>query len=265
MFYEFHHIASPGFLKVKRDKNFSFPPHLHQCFELIVLLSGKMHITVNDRLFDLSEGNAILVFPNQIHSLQSSESEHILCVFSPDLVQEYTTRLAGKIPQDNLFVPDSYLVNALFSLNENSTTTYKKGVLYSFCSQFDNNKCYEPQQKDSDGLLNKIFAFVEDSFSSDCSLKKLAQRTGYDYAYLSRIFRKIVGISYNDYVNQYRLSHVCYLLENTNLPIIRCALESGYESVRSFNRNFKAYLDMTPTNYRERKLETHSASKANSR
>lgn len=254
MFYEFHHIASPGFLKIERDRNFSFPPHLHQCFELTVLLSGKMQITVNDRFFELNKGDAILVFPNQIHSLQSSESEHILCVFSPDLVHEYAVRLSGKIPQDNLFIPDSYLVDALCNLRADSTTTHKKGILYSFCAQFDKSKCYESRQKDSDGLLNKIFAFVEESFSIDCSLKKLSEQTGYDYAYLSRMFRKIVGMSYNAYVNQYRLSHACYLMENTDFPIIRCALDSGFESVRNFNRNFKSYLGITPTDYRQKHL-----------
>lgn len=254
MFYEFNHIASPGYLKIERGRNFSFPPHLHQCFEVILLLSGKMQIMVNDKTFELSEKEALLVFPNQIHSLQSLESEHILCVFSPDLVQEYAVRLAGKIPQDNLFVPDRYLADALCNLNADFTTTYKKGVFYSLCAQFDKDRCYEIRQTDTDGLLNKIFAFVEESFSSDCSLKKLAERTGYDYAYLSRIFRKIVGISYNAYVNQYRLSHACYLMENTNFPIIGCALESGYESVRSFNRNFKNYLNMTPTEYREKHI-----------
>ena len=254
MFYEFNHIASPGFLKIKKGKNFSFPPHLHQCFEIIILLSGKMQITVNDRIFELSEKDALLVFPNQIHSLQSSESEHILCVFAPDLVQEYAVRLAGKIPQDNLFVPDSYLVDALFNLTSDSTTTHKKGILYSLCAQFDKNRNYEMRQTDTDGLLNKIFAFVEDSFGADCSLKKLAEKTGYDYAYLSRIFRKIVGISYNAYVNQFRLSHACYLMENTDFSIIQCALESGYESVRSFNRNFKAYLGITPKEYREKHI-----------
>ena len=252
MFYEFHHIASPGFLTIERGRNFSFPPHLHQCFELIVLISGKMQITVNDRFFELSEKEALLVFPDQVHSLQSSKSEHILCVFSPDLVQEYAVRIAGRIPQDNLFVPDSYLVNALCKLNVDSTTTQKKGILYSFCAQFDNNRCYDIRQADNDGLLNRIFAFVEESFQRDCSLKKLAESLGYDYAYLSRMFRKIVGISYNEYVNQYRLSHACYLIENTDFPIIQCALESGYESVRSFNRNFKSYLGITPTTYREK-------------
>ena len=155
------------------------------------------------------------------------------------------------IDGDNLFVPDSYFVNVLCNLNPDSTTTQKKGILYSFCAQFDQNKVYEMRQTDSDGLLNKIFTFVEECYSTDCSLKKLAKKTGYDYAYLSRIFRKIVGISYNAYVNHCRLSHACYLMGNTDYTIIQCALESGYESVRSFNRNFKAYLGMTPTEYRK--------------
>ena len=255
MFYEFNHLALPSYLKIARGINFNFPPHLHQCFELIVLLSGKMQITVDDRVFEVHEKEALLVFPNQIHSFQSVKSEHILCVFSPDLVKEYATKLMGKIPLNNLFVPDSYLIDALCSLSMDSTTTQKKGVLYSLCAQFDKDVQYDIRQADSHGLLKKIFAFVEESFDSDCSLKKLAEKIEYDYTYLSRIFRKIVGISYNTYVNHYRLSHVCYLMENTDLSIIECAMESGYESIRSCNRNFKAYFGMTPTEYRERHIK----------
>lgn len=251
MFYQFNHLASPGYLKIEKGINFSFPLHLHQCFELIILLSGKMQVTVDNCVFELNEKEALIVFPNQIHALQSVKSEHILCIFSPDLVREYAVRLAGKIPQDNLFVPDPYFVDVLCNLSPDSTTTQKKGLLYSLCAQFDQNKRYEIRQADSDGLLKKIFAFVEENFSTDCSLKKLAEKTGYDYAYLSRTFRKIVGISYNAYVNHYRLSHACYIMENTNFSIIQCALESGYESARSFNRSFKAYLGITPTEYRK--------------
>jgi len=254
MFYEFNHFGSPGYLKTERGKNFNFPPHLHQCFELIILLSGKMKVTVDDSVFELNAKEALLVFPNQIHALQSVKSEHILCIFSPDLVQEYSSRLSGKIPHDNLFIPDTYFIDALCNLNPDSTITHKKGLLYSLCAQFDDGKCYEVRQTDRDGLLNKIFTFVEECFSTDCSLKKLAKKIGYDYAYLSRMFRKIAGISYNTYVNHYRLSHACYLMVNTDFSIIQCALESGYESVRSFNRNFKAYLGMSPTDYREKHI-----------
>ena len=103
----------------------------------------------------------------------------------------------------------------------------------------------------------KIKKYLEGYIISLCiegenvSSEKLAEKIRYDYAYLSRIFRKTVGISYNSYVNHYRLGHACYLLENTNYSITQCALESGYDSVRSFNRNFKSYLNTTPKNYRD--------------
>ncbi|MBE6695425.1 MAG: AraC family transcriptional regulator [Ruminococcaceae bacterium] len=256
MFYQFNHLASSGYFKIERDKNFSFPSHLHQCFELIVLLSGKMQVNVDNAVYELKKGEALLVFPNQIHSLHSTESEHILCIFAPDLVKEYATRVANKIPNGNLFVPDGYFVSTLCNLESNSTTTQKKGILYSLCGEFDRGKKYSTGQADNKGILNRIFAFVEESFSSDCSLKRLSKTTGYDYAYLSRMFRRIVGISYNSYVNHYRLSHVCYLLENTDYSIIQCALESGYDSVRSLNYNFKAHLGMTPSEYRSSVLKT---------
>lgn len=251
MFYQFNHLASPDYLKIESGINFSYPPHLHQCFELIILLSGKMQVTVDAQVFELNKNEALIVFPNQIHSLHSIKSEHILCIFAPDLVREYAAGLSGKVPQDNSFIPDPYFVEALCKLSPDSTTTYKKGILYSLCAQFDQNKSYEIRQTDNDKLLNKIFAFVEESYLADCSLKKLAEKTGYDYAYLSRIFRKIVGISYNSYVNHCRLNHACYLMVNTDFPIIQCALESGYDSVRSFNRNFKTYFGVTPTEYRD--------------
>lgn len=60
-------------------------------------------------------------------------------------------------------------------------------------------------------------SFIENNYNKNCTLANLAKYTGYDYAYLSRYFRKAVGISYNDYVNQYRISKACYLLQNSEM------------------------------------------------
>lgn len=57
--------------------------------------------------------------------------------------------------------------------------------------------------------------------------------------------------SFNAYVNHSRLSHACYLMENSDMPIIQCAYDSGFTSLRSFNRNFKAYYKVTPAEYRK--------------
>ena len=179
-----------------------------------------MKITVDRNEFNLKKNEALLIFPNQIHDLQSEESEHLLCIFSPKLVQAFSSKLIDKIPVNNKFSPDMYLINALSKLTAQSKTSERKGVLYSLCSQFDKNAEYALRQADKQDLLYKIFSFVESNYKKECSLTELATNTGYDYSYLSRYFKKIVGISFNSYVNHSRLSHACYLMENSNIPII---------------------------------------------
>lgn len=253
MFYEFNHLGSPNYLKIERNCNFSFPPHLHQCFECIILLSGSMKVTVDKHAYTLHAGEALLIFPNQIHALESEQSEHILCIFSPRLVSAYHSGLVGKLPKDNQFTPHPHYVETLKQLRQNSSISEKKGLLYSLCAQFDITAKYNTKQTDTKDLLHKIFSFVEDHFSADCSLSMLANSLGYDHSYLSRFFKKMVGIPFNAYVNHYRLSHACYLMENTSLSIIECAFESGFTSIRSFNRNFQKQYEMPPKAFRGQK------------
>ena len=161
VFYEFKHLGSPDYLKIEKGNDFSFPLHLHQCFEIIIILSGEMEVTVDKKQYSLKEKEALIIFPNQIHSLSSIASEHVLCIFSPRLVQAYATGVKGKIPENSMFKVDSYLINAINNLNLDSSTTEKKGVLYSLCAQFDNTAEYRVRQKNNDTLLLKVFSFVE--------------------------------------------------------------------------------------------------------
>lgn len=250
MLYEFNHFGSSDYMKVKKGRNLSFPAHLHQCFELIVIRSGEMMITVDSKRYTLTDKDALLIFPNQLHALESTESEYILCIFSPQLVRAFYTKISDKLPLNNCFCPDEYLTQALAQMEQASSITEKKGVLYSLCSQFDKAAVYEEKASKDPDLMYRIFDFVEKHFSGECSLNDLSKYTGYDYSYLSRYFKKTVGISFNTYVTHFRLNNACYLLENTNTPIVQCAFESGFSSLRSFNRSFQKELNTTPTQYR---------------
>ena len=117
------------------------------------------------------------------------------------------------------------------------------------CALFDKTAVYTKKDFENETLLYKIFSFVEQNFSGDCSLSKLSKQTGYDYSYLSRYFKKSTRISFNSYVTDFRISHACHLMENTDLSILRCALDSGFVSLRSFNRCFKDRMNITPSQY----------------
>jgi len=256
MFYQFHHHATADYLKVEYGQDFSFPLHLHQCFEVIVLLDGNMRVVVNEQEYHLSQGDALLIFPNQIHSLSSENSRHVLCIFSPMLVQAFSTKRIACTPTSNLFRPDPYLIHALDQLTPQCDSAQKKGVLYLLCHQFDASAEYREADGDRKNLLHKIFSEVELRYRENCSLAVLAEKIGYDYSYLSRYFKKNVGISFNTYLNNYRLSQACYLMENTDMPIIECAYESGFSSLRSFNRNFRQRFGMSPSDYRDELRKT---------
>lgn len=250
MFYQYSHFGTAEYFRKEYGKDFSFPVHLHNSFELIIVTFGEMTVTVDNNEYKLKSGEAVLVFPNQLHSLQSRSSRHMLCIFSPGLVKAFCSKAKGRIPVKNTVDVDSYLIKALDNLLPSSSVTEKKGVLYFLCAQFEKGAEYRERNKFDDRLLFRIFEFVEQNHTKDCSLSELAAKTGYSYSYLSRCFKKSTGISFNSYVNQYKISTACYLLRNTDYSILRCALESGYKSLRSFNRNFFASLGITPGQYR---------------
>lgn len=251
MFYEFQHYGVSKAFSREDGKNFSFPMHLHQFFELITVVSGDMAVAVDACSYSLHQGESILIFPHQLHSLSSKTSEHILFIFSPELIGVYASKYAASIPASGKFTLRPQLLEQLESLREDSSLFEKKGFLYSVCADFDRNAEYKKRIHNEKSLLYHFFEFVEKNYKSDCSLHRLAEQLTFSYSYVSRYFKKLTGISYNEYVNQYRINKACHILTNSTCPVLECAYEVGYTSLRSFNRNFKQYTGMTPNEYRK--------------
>jgi len=255
MFYQFQHFGISEYFCKEYGENFSFPVHLHQSFEFIYVMQGEMNVTVNNRCYTLKNGEAVLVFPNQLHSIESVKSRHMLCIFSPELIKAFSSKHKNRIPLENKVSVDGYIIDELDKIFENSSSVEKKAVLYPICAAFEKKAVYAEKSKYEENLLNSIFSFVEKNFDKECDLGALAEQMGYSYTYLSRCFKKITGISFNSYVNRYRINNACYLLNNTDCTVLQCALECGYKSVRSFNRNFLNALSITPVEYRKRMHE----------
>lgn len=252
MFYEFNHFGFSEYFCKEYGTNFNFPAHLHHSFEIVVVTKGEMVVTIDGKQNRIGQGEAVLIFPNQLHELRSDNSKHMLCIFSPELVMAYRSKVLNMRPVSNRLKPDPYIISALDRLDENATVYEKKGILYTLCAEFDRRTSYVHYDAPDKDLLHSIFSFVEQNFQGECSLNELANQTGYSYSYISRCFKKVTGISYHTYVNQYRIRNACYLLSNTDATVLNCAMESGYTSLRSFNRNFSELLGLTPMAYREK-------------
>lgn len=252
MLYEAKNLLDSEEIKIERGENFSFPAHLHGSFEFITVTAGMMTVTVDGREYRLTKGKGIIVFPNQAHELRTEgDSSHALCIFSPELVRAYSKYCLSRVPESALFEVDEFYLKRLLAFDGSSRVTEIKGLLYSLCGELDRVAVYRERSAENSELLHRIFAFVEENYTGKCSLGALSERTAYNYVYLSRFFKERTGIAFTDYVNRYRISQACYLLKNSDRNILAVAYECGYESLRSFNRNFLAIMKQTPGEYRQ--------------
>lgn len=251
MFYQWQNSLNADALKLETGFDFQFPAHLHSSFEFIAVTEGEMIVTVDGCPYTLRSDNALLIFPNQVHDFFTpTHSRHFLCIFSPTLVQAYSPVFLSKVPRCNAFTPDPFYVRQLMNLCEQDSILKIKGILYALCGTFDANAEYENGQKDRHALLSDIFRFVAQNYNKDCSLAALSAATSYHYVYLSKYFSRCTGSSFSDYVTRYRINEACYLLQNTEHGILKIAFDCGFDALRSFNRNFKRIIGMTPREYR---------------
>ncbi len=252
MLYEFQNSMSSEHIKLEDGYDFSFPLHMHGNFELFTVTEGEMTVTVDKKVYTLKKDDALLIFPNQAHEISTvKHSCHFLCIFSPMLVQAYSKIFSSKLPTDNKFRLDGFYVKQLQKMRDTEMSIMQiKGLLYTICGEFDAGADYTLRENEVEQLTSQIFRYVEDNYSKNCSLAALSSEVSYNYVYLSKYFKKHTGIAFTDYVNRYRINEACYILQNTDQTILKIAYDCGFDSLRSFNRNFKSVMGMTPSEYR---------------
>lgn len=106
-------------------------------------------------------------------------------------------------------------------------------------------------QSDSNNILYSLINYVQENYKETCSIRQISKEFGYDYYYMSKYFRQKIGMTFTEYLNQYRILQAGFMLKNTNEPISSIAMQCGYDTICTFNRIFKLYTGTTPAKYRK--------------
>ncbi len=83
------------------------------------------------------------------------------------------------------------------------------------------------------------------------TLNSLAETLCVSKAHMSRIFQRLTGRQFADYLRFVRIENACSLLTASNLNIEDIVLKCGLRDVPSFYKNFSLYTGMTPKEYRQ--------------
>ena len=106
------------------------------------------------------------------------------------------------------------------------------------------------REKPVNATVAAVKNYIDCYFCYDISLAGLARLYHYNEKYLGSLFKKQLGISFHEYLNERRLRNAQTLLRQTQDSIVEVASRSGFNNVTYFNRIFKAKYHLTPTQFR---------------
>jgi two-component system response regulator YesN len=97
---------------------------------------------------------------------------------------------------------------------------------------------------------------VEQNFHDESlNLARTAVQVKMNPDYLGKLFKKEVNATFNEYLNRFRIEKSKHLLSTTDKKITDIAFEVGYSSLENFNRIFKKYEKVTPSDYHIRNFK----------
>ena len=252
-FVELHGISSDEFFLInKRELNHSWPAHLHRAYELIFVLKGAIKLHVNKKEYIVNEGNIAFIFCYQLHSYKSMGSETFVVLFSPEIIKDFHMTRKGFVPENNIIEMPGWV-----SFSKSDSIFKIKSILYALCDRLLMSTELTPIDNFPHSIIHipqKVFSYVENHFGEDCTLRDAACKLQYDYAYLSKLFKRFAGISFTEYLNNYRISQACVMLGDVGDSVTEIAERCGYKNLRTFHRNFRRIMSISPQEYRERSL-----------
>ncbi len=103
--------------------------------------------------------------------------------------------------------------------------------------------------------INRVVARIDGNFQRRLSLQEIAAAEFVSEAWLSRLFRKEVGISFMQYITGLRLRKAAEQLTTTRKSIQQIAQQHGFASSRVMSDLFKREHGLTPRQFRQRQAQ----------
>ena len=250
--------------------------HLHQHMEVILVEKGCVSFQVNGRQYELSENDILFINPFEPHSatIPSDCDKTVYYAINIDI-----NRLAALPNKLMRFITDalsngngSYpnivddeatkveLVGCGYDIIYNNAETRSLYQMSSLCRMFaiigepvpvENEK----ENKRSDQFIRTTLAYIQNTPLQEVSLEVIAEQLSYNKAYFTTLFKKNFGMSFIDFLNNYKINLAKMYIRNGNHNLNDVAEKSGFNYYAYFFKKFKLITGITPSEYVEKCCE----------
>lgn len=244
--------------------------HIHDCYELEILLEGEIDLRLNGKQIDVKRGNFWLSLPNNLHDvIKKTEEVRIINIKIKDsvlstkvynLLGMYSDGIVGKLDEEEVvFFAEMYekLSGVFESVKSELCRNILikntiESILVSFVDRCDGYEC-ALTEKVAEHDIFEALSYVKKHFTEEITAGDMAKRLGYTPNYFSMKFKNLTGKNFIDTVNDERLSLAYYMLSTMDISVNDVSEYVGYSSLAYFSRMFKKKFGKTPREIKKQK------------
>ena len=246
-------------IKIWRRNNMECRPHFHNSIELLYVMSGKCTAYVDFKEYTVEAGDVLISFPIQIHSYKDDGPlDSYLMIFPDTMCPAFSQVMHQNIPDCPLIKGEKLNKELIYTLakrlndtNAHALTKFKYATLEGYFTAFIGELLEKmPLRGESRNYSteHRIIAYCTENYKDELTLDSVAAALHISKYHISHLFSDKLQTGFCNFVNSLRLSEACRMLKKGE-GTTKAALSSGFPSVRTFNRIFRAEFNMSPTDY----------------
>ncbi len=241
--------------------------HQNNHHELTYIVKGNAQVTCGEEVYDCKAGDIIYNTKGYTHAIKNAESQSLRYYFLSFGIEDASSRAeqilseffenigSGRATADKS-IPTAFqdiFIN-LYDEDELSKAlivdSIRKILIFTHRSfEGKANRVYIPDVRfGKKRIISQICSFIDSNIEDIATLKKLPEKFGYSYSYLSSFFSKSMGISLKNYFLLSRHKYECDLLKS-GLSVTEVAERMGYSSIHAFSNAFSAREGVSPSVY----------------
>lgn len=261
------------------NKNSVLHIHWHESFEIIIIKEGNAIFQIGNMEYYVEDGDILFVNQGELHSGYSVNNTNvifyaivfdksILTYYIPDTQQKKLIYpfVEGKMTYPGLIkndsensVPFSTIIHSIIDEFEQRKTGYELAVkcLFSMLTlQVIRVKAFTEETKKiylKDNKLERfklLFNYIEAHFSEKITIKIASNIVNMSSYHFCKVFKKVTGKTFIEFLNLYRVNEAEDLLRETDLPITQVAEKVGFCNINYFDKIFKKYKRYSPSSSR---------------
>lgn len=252
----------------------NYPLHWHTALEIVVPYENSYTIAIDKVPYTFSVGDIFITPPGTLHELIAPPSgERLILLFDYSLICNVKgmDSLLHSLHPFTLITKEEYpdLNKKLrFFLDEivreyEHPMPFTEANVYSLMIRFFvtvgrasfNASTKFPgitsaKQHEYIEKFMMVCNYITEHCTENINVDDLSDLAGFSKFHFARLFKQFAGMSCYEYLTQKRVAHAEQLLIQPDISITEVAMLSGFNSLSTFNRIFKAQKNCTPSEYK---------------